>query len=174
MELLRAFKANHHINTNNAKKTLAAVAAAAAATATTTATSQSQSQSHSFTVLELPDNPYMSTRGTTTTPLPLPLPLHQTCVYQQDPTYLYDPHRFGQLLGGLPSHPFIPFTNPFGPFFPNITDMTWRKDSQGLWIVQYTNITIFNLHVHCKHLKEFMSNREIGPLPYPPSVLLNK
>jgi hypothetical protein len=114
-----------------------------------------QSANQTFKLLELPDNPHLA-------------PNH--CVFQKDPSMLYDPHRFGQLLGGTPRLPLQAFINPVGPFRPNVSDMSWVKDGSGRFVVKYHNLTVFNLHIHCKLLEEFLSTRDVIHMPKPLSV----
>lgn len=48
--------------------------------------------------------------------------------------------------------------------------MSWVKDGSGRFIVKYHNLTVFNLHIHCKLLEEFVSTRDVIHMPKPLSV----
>ncbi len=122
-ELLRHFKQDHNTLIKNQLKI---------------ANTLNNTSTPLLHVLELPNDPYDD---------------HYNCIFQKDPTTLYDSHRFGQLLGGLPRSPWVPHINEVGSFHPNITDMIWEEDYAGRWIVQYHNLTIFNLHVHSKQFQ---------------------
>jgi hypothetical protein len=163
MELLRMFKVNHRkgktvlpvvlSHSQRMRQKQRPVQSVSELSAANVNMSESVSVSD-YVLLELPDNPYTAKE-------------QQHCLFQRDPHTLYDPHRYGQLLGGLPRSPWVPFINRAGSFRPNRTDLHWIQDSQGYWLVKYQDWFLFNLHIENKLLSAFRSDRLHADLPSP-------